>query len=87
MSIEPLTVEEDWSLRQIALYEQCRGPAPGRYRAIAEWWRIEAERSADPSTCLMYAENQDSLAADIEARPEHYVSKPIEKTDFEWSTT
>lgn len=85
MPAEPLTVNEDRRRRQAELCERCHGSAPDCYRAIAEWWRIEAESSADPRDCYEYARNQDRLADDMEARPNYYRNKPPEKTDFEWS--
>lgn len=81
----PLTVEEDRTRRQLALYERNRGAAPDCYRAIAEWWRIEGERSANPKECLLCADNMERLAADMEARPDHYAGKPESATDWQWS--
>lgn len=84
--MSPLTVEDERRQRSLALYPRTHGPAgPDRYRAIAEWWRISAEESRVPEEHLLYADNQDRLADDMERRPEHYRRKPIDKTDYQWS--
>lgn len=80
-----MTIEEDRTRRRLALSDRMHGPAPDRYRAIAEWWRISAEESMTPEQHLAYADNQERLAADMEARPRHYKIKPLGKTDWEWS--
>jgi len=82
---EALTVEEDRLRRRLALYERCHGPDPDCYRAIAEWWAICSEESADPATSLRHADNHNRLATNIEVRPRHYKLKPFGKTDWEWS--
>jgi hypothetical protein len=69
----------------VALYSRTHGPAPDKYRAIARWWRLHAEESANPSECLGYADNQDRLYRDMLDRPNHYKAKPIELSDFQWS--
>lgn len=45
-----------------ALYPRTHGPeCADKYRAIAEWWKLRAEESANPSECLQYAANQDAI--------------------------
>lgn len=81
----PLTKAEARRARMRELGRLFFAPAPERYRASAEWWRLYAEETAVPEECLAYAENQDRLAADMESRPEHYARKPADCTDFQWS--
>lgn len=83
--MQALTKHEDRRRRQLALVPRLHGPAPDRYRAAAEWWRIEAEESANPSAALSYADGQERLADDMERRPGHYRVKPGDKTDWQWS--
>jgi hypothetical protein len=71
---------------------QCRAaekarrlPAPERYVWVAVWWHIEARSSANPSTQLGYARGQMRLAKDMAARPDHYRTKPSDRTDWQWS--
>lgn len=81
-----LTVEEDRRRRMLTLYPRAHGPAgPDRYRAIAEWWRLHAEETAIPEECFRYAEGQDRLAADMEARPTHYRAKLAGQTYWQCS--
>lgn len=71
----------------LALSIRMHGPAPDRYRACARWWKIHAEESAIPDQCLEFAKAQDFIAADMERRPNHYLLKPSNKTDWQWSQT
>lgn len=67
---EALTREEERRRKMVALYPRTHGPdVADKYRAIAEWWRLHAEETANPDECLRYAANQDRVADDTEARP------------------
>lgn len=67
MTAPTLSIEENRRQRQAALYPRTHGPeCADRYRAIAEWWRIAAEESANPAECLRYAANQERLAGHLE---------------------
>lgn len=79
----PLTRSEERRRKMAALYPRTRGPAPERYRAIARWWRLHSEETADPAECLRYADNQDRLYRDMLERPRHYRAKPMGRTDWE----
>lgn len=83
--LRPLTKDEARRARMRELAVLCSGPAPERYRAAAELWRLHAEESAAPEECLAFANNQDRLATDMESRPAYYARKPADKTDWEWS--
>jgi hypothetical protein len=85
MEAAALTIEEDRRRKMVALSPRMHGPAPGRYRASAEWWRLHAEESAAPDVCLGYADAQDRLADDMENRPAHYRTKPADMTDWQRS--
>ena len=68
-----LTVEEDRLRRRLALHARMnQNPCADKFRAIAEWWRIHAEESANPDEALGYAKSQDALASDMEAHPGRY---------------
>ena len=83
---EALTISEDRRRKMAALYPRTHGPdVADRYRASAEWWRLHAEESANPSECLQYAENQDRIADDMERRTLHHSVKPLDFTRYEWS--
>lgn len=82
---EALTIEDDRRQKMLALSPRMHGPAPDRYRAAAEWWRLHAEESATPEECRRYADGQDAIAADMDNRPNHYLLKPTNKTDWQWS--
>jgi len=83
---EPLTKTEDRRRRQAAGRDRRhQADCPDKFRAIAEWWRIEAEDSASPEQCLTYAVNQEAIAADMEVRPRHHSRKPLDVTRYQWS--
>jgi len=63
---------------------QCR-PVPERYMWIAVWWHLHSRETKTPSECIRYAKSQLRLAKDMAARPDHYRSKPIDRTDWQWS--
>jgi hypothetical protein len=82
----PITKEEERAAKMAALYPKTHGPeCPDLYFAIAEWWRLHAERCAGPDECLVYAANQEAIARDMEARPDHHNRKPKDVTRFHWS--
>jgi hypothetical protein len=83
--MRPLTKEQERRRKMVALYPRTHGPAPDRYRASARWWRLHAEESANPKECLGFADNQDRLYSDMLERPNHYKTKPIDLSDFQWS--
>ena len=83
--MKPLTESEERRRRMMALYSRTHGPAPDKYRAIARWWRLAAQESRNPNELMQYAENQDALYADMLRRPGHYLSKPMDMTDYQWS--
>jgi hypothetical protein len=63
MTATPTTKAEALNARMRALYARTRGPeCADKYLAIAEWWRLQAEESANPAECLRYAENQEAKA-------------------------
>jgi hypothetical protein len=67
------TIEEDRLQRRLALSSRMnQNPCADKFRAIAEWWRIHAEESANPDEALGYAKSQDALASDMEAHPGRY---------------
>jgi len=53
---------------------------PDKFRAIAEWWDLHAEESADPDQALAAARSQRAQTEDMEKRPGHYRGKPPEMT-------
>jgi hypothetical protein len=60
---EALTKHEANRMAARALYPRTHGPeCADKYRAIAEWWRLEAEESSNAEECLKYAKNQDAIA-------------------------
>ena len=81
----PLTRTEARRREMVALAPAIHGPAPGRYDAIARWWLLHAEESANPSGPNRYAANMKRLAADMRERPGHYAAKPLGMTDYLWS--
>lgn len=83
--MRPLSKAGERRRKMVALYSRTHGPAPDKYRAIARWWRLHAEESANPSECLGYAGNQDRLYRDMLERPNHYKTKPADLSDFQWS--
>lgn len=83
--MNPLSEAAARRARMIELGFLAHSKPPGRYRAIAEWWRLSAKESAIPEEYLAYAEGQDRLAVDMELRPGHYARKPSNHTDFQWS--
>lgn len=47
----------------VLLYPRTHGPeCADKYRAIAEWWRLNAKITKIPSRCLRYAAAQDVIA-------------------------
>lgn len=80
-----LSKEEERRRKMAALYLRTHGPAPEKYRAIARWWRLHAEETKTPEVCNGYADKQDRLYADMLARPRHYLRRPADLTDFQWS--
>lgn len=60
-------------------------PVPERYTWIAVWWHLYSRETKNPDECLRCAKSQMRLAKDMAARPGHYLSKPIDRTDWEWS--
>lgn len=85
MTPAPLTRDEERRRKQMALYSRLHGPdVADKYRAKAEWWRLEGEVSARSDECYWYAENQDRIADDMEARPAHHSRKPLDVTRYQW---
>lgn len=83
---QALTKEEERRRKMVALYPRAHGPdVADRCRAIAEWWRLHAETSANPSEPTQWADNQDRIADDMEARPGHHRCRPLDITRYEWS--
>lgn len=86
MGLIALTKEEERRHKMVALIPRTHGPdIADKYRAIAEWWRLQAEESRDPDICFQYAENQDRIALDMESRPAHHAHKPADLTRYQWS--
>ena len=56
------------------------------YLHAAQWWREWATSgcSTSPVEAHEYAANQELLAGDIERRPEMYLAKPGNVTDWQW---
>lgn len=82
---ETATEEDDRRTRRIAFAELAKrhGATPEGYRAVAGWWRVFSEDSADPTTSLSYAENLEALATDVEARPAFYRGTPPGQTHWQ----
>lgn len=65
----PITETEARIAEMHALYSRTHGPeCADKYRAIAEWWTLQAEESANPAECLRYAANQRAIAERMEPR-------------------
>ena len=82
----PLTEREALDAQMAALYPRTHGPeCADRYRAIAEWWRLYAQTTANPDECFRYATAQDAIADDMEKRPDHHQRRLLGKSAYEWS--
>jgi hypothetical protein len=58
---------------------------PKCYFWRAVWWRLHSRESMNKSDPFKYSRNLVMLYNDIKFRRNHYIGKPKEKTDWEWS--
>lgn len=68
------------------LYPRTHGPeCADKYRAIAEWWWLSSMMSKAPGPQQETARAQLAIAKDMERRPSHHASKPIDVTRYQWT--